>query len=365
MKCLRTYFFSAICYSLLICGCNELPEEKALILPESLPKFEVMMGDESAFEGYIFLRKIINPGAQLMIDSKGDIQWFQVSDTTLFRPFTPYKDSYVALFSDKFIHEITYDGDTLHELKYGESEFDRLLHHEIVKDRQGNFVSLTREFLPTDLSGLGGETSDTIKTDGIIVLSRTGEKLWHWSLDQVLDPLAYEGILRMKKDWGHANALAVDDDGNYLVSWRDFNAIWKINSKTGELMWKVDHTTFTDSTEFFYKQHGVHKNTRNEVVLFDNGDRRSRGTSRAFSFRPGEPVEVNQIVELPDSLFTFKQGSVYEIPGNKWLFSSTMNKKIVLTDQEGNLLWVASSDHAFYRAYYLSSEFLAANVIKK
>ena len=328
------------------------------MVPASLPTFKVEVGDESIFDGYIFLRQIVSPGGQLMIDSKGTVQWFQVSDTTLFRPYTPYPNSYVALYSDKVIHEISYEGDTLVELRYGENGFDRKLHHEVVKDPDGNYIALTREFLPEDLSSVGGEVLDTIKTNGIIVLSPEGEKLWHWSLDQIYAPLEFEGIEKYKKDWGHANALYIDDDGNYLVSWRDFDAIWKIHSQTGEVLWKVDHESFEDESHHFFQQHAVHRNAENEVVIFDNGTRRGRSVSRAYTFRDGEEVKTTNIIALPDSLFTFKQGSVYEFGHERWLFSSTMNKRLVITDSEGQIIWMAVSDHAFYRAYYLDADFL-------
>lgn len=344
----------------ILSGC-ESKQQDPLVIPDSLPSFVIEVGDEHVFDGFIFLRQIVSPGSQLMIDSKGAVRWFHVSDTALFRPYTPYQGSYVALYNDKVIHEISYNGDTLIELRYGTNGFDRKLHHEVVKAPSGNFVALTREFLPADLSGLGGDERDTIKTDGIIVLSPKGEKLWHWSLEQELNPLDFEGIARIKNDWGHANALYIDDDGHYLVSWRDFNAIWKINSKTGEVLWKVDHESFVDDSQRFYQQHGVHRNARKEVVLFDNGSRRGRNVSRSYAFREGEEVQTTDIIPLPDSLFTFKQGSVYEFEDEKRLFSSTMNKRLVITNKQGKVVWMASSDHAFYRAYYLDVDFLKSN----
>lgn len=347
----------------LFCSCagnvNDRTEE--LIIPQSLPTFEVVYGDEKVFDGYLFLRQIVSPGAQLMINSQGKVVWFQVSDTTLFRPYMPYDKSYVALRSDSEIHEITYSGDTLNVLGLGDSGFDRKLHHEIVKDEKQNYVSLTREVLPMDLSSVGGELQDTVRTDGILVLSQNGEKIWHWSLNQVMDPLSYPDIVRVKKDWGHANALFIDKDGNYLVSWRDFNAIWKINRTSGEVMWKIDETTINSDENRFFKQHGVHRNLEGDILLFDNGDRRKRATTRAYAFSEGEQADPVYAVVLPDSLFTFKQGSVYEVNSELLLFSSTTTKTLIITNRQGDIKWMAQSDHAFYRAYYLDKEFLLRN----
>ncbi len=330
------------------------------IIPEELPGFEVLINSEDAFDGYIFLRKTAAPGAQLMINNYGDVVWFHMSDTILFRPFTPYEESYVALYSDKVIHEITYMGDTLLELKYGEGGFDRLLHHEIIKDSEGAFISLTREFIPIDLSVAGGEQLDTIKTDGIIRLSKSGEKLWHWSIQDVLDPLEYSDINRQKGDWGHANALFIDEDGHYVISWRDFNSVWKINSLSGEVIWKYGLETITDEENQFYQQHGIHRNLDGDYMLFDNGEASKRKSSRALAFT-GSSNSFNNtlVIELPDSLFTFKQGSVYQFAEDRYLYSSTMTKQLAITDRTGNLLWLARSNKSgFYRAYYLDKSIL-------
>ena len=174
----RHLLYSAFFSVMLSCTQNS-DQFVPLTIPDHFPKFEIMLKSERAFDGYIFLRKSTSPGAQFMINNAGEIVWYQVSDTALFRPCTPYEKSYIALYNDKEIHEITYDGDTLLKLTYGDEGFDRFLHHEIVKDEEENIVSLTKEILPIDLSEYGGKESDTIKTDGIIKLSKEGKKLWH------------------------------------------------------------------------------------------------------------------------------------------------------------------------------------------
>lgn len=90
-------------------------------------------------------------------------------------------------------------------------------------------------------------------------------------------------------------------------------------------------------------------------MIFDNGNKQFRGTSRALAFRLVEGNKFKQTlsIELPDSLFTFKQGSVYQIDKNKFLFSSTMTNYLIITDSIGDILWMAKSNEPFYRAEYL------------
>ena len=79
-------------------------------------------------------------------------------------------------------------------------------------------------------------------------------------------------------------------------------------------------------------------------------------TSRALLFTIDEEEKIfksDWSVYLPDSLFTFKQGSVYLIGNENYLFTSSVNNRIIITDNSGKILWNLLSDHSFYRVYYL------------
>lgn len=340
---------------LFIASCT-VKREKLTDIPETLPKFEMVIENKDLFEGFILLRKTVAPGAQVMINSSADIVWYQLSDTAIFRPFSGYENSYIALYNNDEIHELSYSGDTLWNLKYGEKGLDKYLHHEVIVDSEDNIVALTKEKIEIDLSELGGISQDSIITDGIIKLNRKGEKLWYWSLDQVLDPLSDSTILNKKHDWGHANALYEDDDGNYLISWRDFDEIWKINSQTGELMWKYGNEDIEDQQNYFYKQHTITRSIDGDYLFFDNGHKKGRPSSKAVFFRKsGDKFEQTNAIVLPDSLFSSKQGSVYEYQKDRFLFSSPMNKYLVITNTEGDILWMAKTSEQFYRAEYVSN----------
>ncbi|MDX1627330.1 MAG: arylsulfotransferase family protein, partial [Fulvivirga sp.] len=191
----------------------------------------------------------------------------------------------------------------------------------------------------------------TVIGDGIVVYDTLGNKQWHWSIfDQVSAGFS-------TGDWSHANALSYDTDGNFLISFRNFNQIWKINKSSGEIMWKLGEGGDFDLPDslLFYQQHAVHINPLGEIMIFDNGHKEKRPTSRALSF----DIESNTLksawyVELPEKYFSFKQGSVFFIGKNKLLFCSSMTNTILVTDLNGNVLWEAKSDESFYRAEYIS-----------
>ena len=350
------FFFLLI----VIGSCKQSETEQ---IDPDLPTFNVLIGDKDAFGGFIMLRKTTDPGIQLMIDASGDVQWSLKADTTLMRAFYPYQDGFVGLVDENTIAEISFQGDTLNFLDLTRQEIH--LHHEIIKSKNGGYLGITDEYIPIDLSTFDGLSNDTVKTDGIVWLSSSGEILWKWRLDQVLNPLNFPEISKKKKDWGHANALAEDDDGNYLISWRDFNEIWKIDAESGELIWKYGLTNEPlergkgAAKDAFYLQHAIHKSPSGEYLIFDNGNPRFRESSRAFGFRDNKGQLVPSLsITLPDSLFSFKQGSVYEIPDDRLLFCSSMSKYLIITKKTGEIEWLAYSDETFYRAYYIPGSWI-------
>jgi len=348
----------AMVWFLVACSGPKDPELKDI--PSFIPTFNIVVNKPDAFDGYILLRESASPGAQFAINALGKIVWYQLSDTSLLRVFRPYKKSYLGLYTKTGIQEISYQGDTIINLKYGEGGFDRFLHHDITKDTDGNLLALSKEFIPLDLSKWGGDVQDTVRTDGIIKLTVSGEKVWHWRIDQVMDPLVYPKINRFKKDWGHANSIEVDDDGNYLVSWRDFNQVWKIDNHTGKVLWKYGVDPMSPNAPFF-QQHSITHDMEGNYLVFDNGSFRIRKKSRAVAFRNvNGTIKTVYTIDLPDSLFSFKQGSVYQFEKNRYLFSCPMVQTLVVTDAQGKILWMAKSKHGFYRAYFVEKH----NLIK-
>lgn len=320
-----------------------------------LPSFEILIDSMRNTNISIMLRKKLDPGCQLIIDHKGRVGWYMVSDSALQRPFSFSEGKVLSLTNPKEIAEVSLNGDTTLLLKMGENGFDKELHHEIIKNEQGHILALTYEYKDYDLSEVGGQKDHEVKGDGILVLDSLGNKIWEWSVFDHIDTTKKSALKRKAKDLVHANSLSIAPDSNYLVSFRDLNQIWKINSESGEVMWRLgDNGDFElNKDSYFYKQHAAHINQDGDLMIFDNGNPRLTGLSRALSFEIDEEGLVatrNLDVALPDSLFSFKQGSVYMLPKGNLLFCSSMSKKLAITNQSGDILWMAKSDDSFYRA---------------
>ncbi len=350
-------------------------------LPESIPTFTLEKDEDFSFDGFIFLRTQMNPGIQLLIDDQAKVVWYQKSDTSLSRPYDlSTSNTYLSLYSPNLIYEINFDGDTLFKI----DTKDNVLHHELTKDNYNNIVALSYKYKIVDLTAYGGLANDSIKGDGIVVYDSLGNLLWEWNIFDHEDPLsAYEDrkmtlkrveksesdasrirkkkhdLLMTKDDWSHGNAIGISSDNNYIVSFRSFDQLWKIDSQTGEILWKLglNGEIPMDPEAYFYQQHAIHKIKGDTLLLFDNGHRIYRMTSRALIFSMIEDkFSLIKAVNLPRKLYSFKQGSVYLMDQNKLLFTSSVNSKILITDMNGNILWNLSSDHSFYRSYYLDTK---------
>ncbi len=116
----------------------------------------------------------------------------------------------------------------------------------------------------------------------------------------------------------HSNALALDDDGNILLSSKNLNEITKINRKTGAIIWRMggkrNEFKFINCPVPFYGQHDIKKLPNGHYTLFDNGDSPIPHNARAMEF---ELDEINKNATLVWSYETdanaYGRGSVQRL----------------------------------------------------
>src|SRR5690242_7022532 len=144
--------------------------------------------------------------------------------------------------------------------------------HELLVSLSGDSVTASHLFgydlRTVDLTALGGRADQLVAGHTLLRQSATGETefLWnswdHFTLaDWVFVPpnlSLYPSI-----DFDHPNSLAIDRDGNYVVSFAMLGEIAKIDAVTGEMLWRFGgrHNQFTivgDPLNGFGFQHDVH-----------------------------------------------------------------------------------------------------------
>jgi arylsulfotransferase ASST len=128
-------------------------------------------------------------------------------------------------------------------------------------------------------------------------------------------------------DYIHGNAIEVDSDGNLLVSARNTSAIYKVDRRTGNVIWRMggkrsDFEVSPDAA--FGWQHDVRRRPDGTITLFDNAHGSADDTtghpSRAIVIRPDEARKVVALVREyrhPTPLIASSQGNVQLLPSGE------------------------------------------------
>ncbi len=312
-------------------------------------------------EGKYFLTQILSePGSINIIDHLGNIVWYQSFQKGVkVSHWTPQRtiinivgsESIPSSGGDEII-EIDLSGKIVNHFKYRQKGMDKLVHHEVRKDEEGNIYAITFDKRSIDLSSIGGAKQDSVQGDGIVVFNPAGEKIWEWSILDHIDILSYPNILKLKSDIVHANSVTKDRDGSFLISYRDLNQVWKIDYKTKKVLWKFGEggDFKMDSNDLFSAQHYAHINNNGDLMILDNGI--ANQVSRAMSFTLNEQNHTYQTkinVPLPKEYFTEKKGNAQIINTNKILFCLTEPQSILVTNKDGKFLWRVKIEGDPYR----------------
>ncbi|WP_052272925.1 aryl-sulfate sulfotransferase [Flavihumibacter solisilvae] len=364
-------------------GCQSMGQVESFInqeLPAGLS--EILMPAERKQslpvkyqQGFTLVARRELPGQMYIADVKGNIIWYHTvrdagfkvahftARSTLLSILAPL--SYPTSYGDEIL-EVSLAGDTLFHLKKGDKGLDKTIHHEIFYNAANQLVTLTLEKKVVDLSSVGGSKADTVTGDGILVLDRHGNKVWSWSVFDVIDPKSDPRILKDKSDWLHANSLSIDRDGNYLMSFYLSGQVWKINASNGELIWKLGRGgdfSFSKHGEFsgpgsatFSESHAVHRSADNKLLLFENGTNKKRSRVLAYSLdEDRHEASLAENIELPLHLYSERMGSAYWVDSSSLLVCSSQANSVALTDRSGEILWRIRTGFVPYRAEFIDS----------
>ncbi|KAE9378687.1 hypothetical protein N431DRAFT_540522 [Stipitochalara longipes BDJ] len=203
--------------------------------------------------------------------------------------------------------------------------------------------------VPWDLEKYGGSEEQQWIVDARFqeIDIESGKVLFEWSSLDHVDP--EEAYLPLNPgqagsgynssdawDYFHINSVDKDDEGSYLISARDANAIYKINGTTGSIIWRLGgkHSNFTlgHSVPFSFQHHARYlsrseSGTCETISLYDNS---AHGTENGhghevhlYPFSRGKIVEVDtenwtatlvQAFHPPDKLLSKSQGSTQVLP---------------------------------------------------
>jgi Arylsulfotransferase (ASST) len=187
-----------------------------------------------------------------------------------------------------------------------------------------------------DASDFGGSTSGAATGIKIEELTPDGEQVRSWDSfdhigldqtpqrwwDQIVDDDYYDIV--------HWNA--VEPDGRYMyLSFRHLDAIYKVDRKTGEIVWKLGGIETPESLEVIDDpagdyplggQHDVRAEPNGTITVFNNRTELGDAVPRAQRFRIDEEAGTAKLVEtVTDRRITSSYccGSARRLPSKDWL----------------------------------------------
>jgi arylsulfate sulfotransferase len=324
-------------------------------------------------QGFVMLYRREDPGIIYLFDVDGNIVWhYQIKESGFKVVHFTESQTFLCLLGSKeyvtgygnSILELSLTGDTLLYLVRGQNDFKQTIHHEILLNAKNQIVTLCQEEKILDLRSKGGSAKDTVKGDGILVMDREGREIWKWTVFEALNPLMDATILKNKKDWMHANSLAFDKDSNYLISFYNTGQIWKIDSHTRRVIWKLGRQGDFQMPALadFEEAHAVHMNQRGWLMLFDNGAKRQLSRSLAVQLdEPARKLKVTMNTWLPHQLSSDRMGSAYLVGDTSLLQCASKHGAILLTNFKGDLFWQLTANRLMpYRAEFIAKERIAS-----
>ena len=274
----------------------------------SPPAVEVPNNDyEEIAPGYVFAapqRGDSGQSGSLIVDNQGQVVWFRpmldVSVRAMNFQMQTYRGKPVLTWKESPGEYVVFDGSYREIFRFVAANDFRGDHHEFLISPQNTALITIYDPVPQDLSSVGGK-KDGVAVQGIFqeLDIETGHVLLEWhSLEHVgIDEsygkpgqdIDYPGI-----DYFHINSIEVDHDNNLLVSARKTSAIYKIDRKTGEVIWRLggkkSDFEMGEGTRFAY-QHDARRLPDGTISIFDNG-------KTVFSNGYPKAVEESRVIIL-------------------------------------------------------------------
>lgn len=260
------------------------------------PDITITHRSARAGSGYIFLNAPYSGpghGGSMIIDYRGQLVWFGPNTATEHRmnvDVQTYRGEKVLTWWEGLVVQGYGKGrlviaDSSYRIKHVIHAARGLMAdlHEFVVTPQGTALITAYKRWPADLSSVGGPSSGYMLSGVAQEIDiQTGKLLFEWDSRNHV-PLndtyqKYEkgtGTAEKPFNYFHINSIAVDVDGNWLISSRNTWTVYKIDRHHGgRVLWRINgkHSDFTmEPRTHFYWQHHVRPHGPGVLTVFDNG----------------------------------------------------------------------------------------------
>jgi hypothetical protein len=237
--------------------------------------------------------------------------------------------------------------------------------HEFRLTPDGTALIVAYHKVPRDLSSLGGPASGQV-FDGIVqeIDVASGAVLFEWhSLDHVALEESHVPVptdAAAAYDYFHINAVSLDQDDNLIVDARNTWTVYKVNRKSGEVLWRLSGKKsdfVTGPGVAFAWQHDPEAVDHHTLRIFDNEATpavlpHSRLIWVRRDLRDHTATLVRSL-EHPDLLSAGSQGNSQALDNGDTFVGWGATGRFSEFDEQGKLLFDASVPAGYdtYRAY--------------
>jgi hypothetical protein len=336
-------------------------------------------------DGYMFLGPWASGGDQpgpLMVDRNAEPVWFNPTSSnpsnssswgTNFRSWVYRKQPVLAWWEGSVAHGGFGSGQgVLLDSAYQEvarvraADGQSMDLHELTLTPEGTAIFTCKPLVQNvDLSKVGGPKNGQIYNPIFQEVDvRTGQLLLEWrGLDHIPITDTYLPVAE-PFDYLHINSIAVDSDGNLLVSARHTWAVYKVDRHSGQVMWRLGGKSsdfHVDKPATFAWQHHAQRPADGLLTVFDNGsdgsintETRSRGLLLEID-EDGRTAQLSQEFTHPKPLLAVAMGSVQLLPSGNMLVGWGTEPYVSDFTEDGQLVADAQmlSGYKSYRAYRL------------
>jgi Arylsulfotransferase (ASST) len=271
----------------------------------------------------------------LVVDDRGEPVWFLPfgSTTAMGLRVQRYQGRRVLTWYEGqvlgpeggtfFIYDLTYH--QIAQVKAGRGRHGDL--HDFVITPQDTALITIYGQIAADLTPIGGPANGQLVT-GIVqeIDIPTGRVLFEWrsqehvTIEETFTPAESAAG---NVDYFHLNSIDVDSDGNLLISGRDTSAIYKVDRKSGEVLWRLggkkSDFDVAPSASFAF-QHDVRRRPDGTITIFDNNasvptdTTLSRGLRIKLDMKTKKATYVEEYL-APSPRTTWAMGNVQQLDG--------------------------------------------------
>ena len=265
-------------------------------------------------------------------------------------------------------------GNSLGTLNIPEEDGGRTDNHEMRVLPSGDALLLGVYITQMDLTAYDGGSNANVVENTLWRLAPDGGVEFAWSSETASTPAdvaSFVSFATSPLDAVHANSIDVTSDGNYLVSSRHMDAVLKIDSQTGDVIWRLggkrsDFTFVNDPINGFSGQHYAREIAPDDILLFDDGNDHSPSLSRAVEYQLDTTAHTATLVwsytppldGAGKPIYGSAMGSAQRLPDGDTLIDYGTVSRVDEVDANGNLVWQLTDPNpsfGLYRATFVDS----------